>query len=140
MVAGVDAFMYGRDDAATALAGTAGADAVVMLAHTPDMLDDPNVRRSDLVLCGHTHGGQFQLPGIGSPWAPVWRDRRRASGLLRAGEALCHVTRGVASATRARFNCRPEVTILTLIRGVESAATEVPVRSAVAQIAEEVVL
>jgi len=129
-IAGVDELAFGRDDAGRALAGTEHADLGILLAHTPDMLDDPRARRADLILCGHTHGGQIQLPGIGAPWAPVWRDRRRASGLLRAGEALCYVSRGVASATRARFHCRPEVAILTLRRGPETAARDVPVHEA----------
>lgn len=127
-IAGVDDFAYGRDDARAALAQVDGADVSLLLAHTPDTLDDPCARQADLMLCGHTHGGQIQLPGIGSPWAPVWRDRRRASGLLRAEGTLCYVTRGVASATPARFRCRPEVALLTLRRGSENAAREVPVR------------
>ncbi len=127
-VAGVDDFAYGRDDAAGALRGTDAADLVILMAHTPDILDDPSVAQADLILSGHTHGGQIQLPWVGSPWAPVWRDRRRASGLLRAGGPLCYVSRGVASATRARFRCRPEVAILTLRRGTETPARDVPVR------------
>lgn len=139
-VAGVDEYAYGRDDAAAALAGTAGADLTVLLAHTPDIVDDPQARRADLILCGHTHGGQIRLPGIGSPWAPVWRDRRRSAGLLRVGAALCYVSRGIASATRARLNCRPEVALLTLARGEETEATVVPVLGAeVRETVEEVV-
>ncbi len=129
-VAGVDDFAYGRDDAQAALAQVDGADVALLLAHTPDMLDDPCARRADLVLCGHTHGGQIRLPRIGTPWAPVWRDRRRGSGLLRADGTLCYVTRGVASATRARFRCRPEIALLTLRAGEETEALEVPVRAA----------
>ncbi|MGD9495751.1 MAG: metallophosphoesterase [Armatimonadota bacterium] len=129
-IAGVDEYAFGRDDARRALARAANADLIILLAHTPDLLDDPWARRAHLILCGHTHGGQIQLPRIGSPWAPVWRDRRRSSGLLRAGRALCYVSRGVASATPARFNCRPEVAILTLRPGPEPAAREVPVREA----------
>lgn len=127
-IAGVDEMAFGRDDVALALKNTEPADLVVLLAHTPDILDDPAVVHADLILCGHTHGGQIQLPRIGSPWAPVWRDRRRASGLLRAGGPLAYVSRGIASATRARFCCPPEVAVLTLRQGTETEATEVPVR------------
>ncbi len=140
VIAGVDEYACGRDDAAAALAGAAGADLIILLAHTPDIVDDPQARRADLILCGHTHGGQIRLPGIGSPWAPVWRDRRRSAGLLRVGAALCYVSRGIASATRARCNCRPEVALLTLARGEEDGATPVPVLGAeVRETVEEVV-
>ncbi|MGI5818976.1 MAG: metallophosphoesterase [Armatimonadota bacterium] len=127
-IAGSDEYAFGRDDVARALSGTADADVVILLCHTPDLLDDPHVSGADLLLCGHTHGGQIQLPGIGAPWAPVWRDRRRASGLLSADGLLAYVSRGVASATRARFNCPPEVAVLTLESGEETEAREVPVR------------
>ncbi|MFO8080547.1 MAG: metallophosphoesterase [Armatimonadota bacterium] len=127
-IAGSDEFAFGRDDVEAALDGTEGADFTVLVCHTPDLLDDPHAAGADLVLCGHTHGGQIQLPGIGAPWAPVWRDRRRASGLLQADGQLVYVSRGVASATRARFNCHPEVVVLTLERGEETQARDIPVR------------
>lgn len=126
-IAGVDEFAFGRDDVRRALEGAGEGDVVILIAHTPDLIDDPAAADADLILCGHTHGGQFRLPGIGSPWAPVWRDRRRAFGLLRVEEQVCYVNRGVASATRARFHCRPEVAVLTLARGRETQAREVPV-------------
>ena len=125
-IAGSDEFAFGRDDVARALRGTSEADLVILITHTPDLIDDPASAKADLILCGHTHGGQIRLPWIGAPWAPVWRDRRRSSGLLRAGEQLCYVNRGVASATRARFNCRPEVAVLTLAAGQETQARDVP--------------
>ncbi|MFP4248047.1 MAG: metallophosphoesterase [Armatimonadota bacterium] len=127
-IAGSDEFAFGRDDVEAALEGTESADFTILVCHTPDLLDDPHAAGADLVLCGHTHGGQIQLPGIGAPWAPVWRDRRRASGLLQADGQLAYVSRGVASATRARFNCHPEVVVLTLERGEETQAREIPVR------------
>ncbi len=115
---GVDDPASGRDDLPSALAGAEGADLVIVLAHSPDILDDAAVEAADLVLCGHTHGGQITLPGIGSPWAPVWRDRRRSAGLMRAGRQLCYVNRGISSSTPARFLCPPEVAVLTLRRSV----------------------
>jgi len=127
-VAGVDDVASGNDDLQATLSGVASADLVVLLSHSPDVLDYPQADRADLILCGHTHGGQLRLPGLGSPWAPVWRDRRRSSGLMRAGQALCYVNRGVASATQARWNCRPEVAVLTLRRGLMPPVREVPVR------------
>ena len=127
---GVGDVSSGRDDLPAALAGAEGADLVIVLSHSPDILDDAAVEAADLVLCGHTHGGQVVLPGIGSPWAPVWRDRRRSAGLMLAGRQLCYVSRGVSSATPARFRGPPEVTVLTLRRGAPEGVRSVPVRRA----------
>jgi predicted MPP superfamily phosphohydrolase len=109
----------GWDDLERALPsdGVPEADVHLLLVHSPDLVDDPRTDWADLVLCGHTHGGQLRLPGIGTPWAPVWRDRRRAAGLFAIGRTLCHVTRGVSAGIRARFLCWPEVAALTLRRG-----------------------
>lgn len=125
---GCDDVASGNDDLPAAMAGADASDLVVLLSHSPDVFDDPEAARADLILCGHTHGGQLRLPGIGSPWAPVWRDRRRSAGLMRAGGPLCYVSRGVASATQARFMCRPEITVITLRPGRMDGVREVPVR------------
>jgi predicted MPP superfamily phosphohydrolase len=101
-------------------------DLRLLLVHSPDLLDDPRTDWADLVLCGHTHGGQVRLPGLGSPWAPVWRDRRRAAGLFAIGQTLCHVTRGVGAGIRARFLCWPEVCELTLRRGEPAGLPRLP--------------
>lgn len=122
IIAGVGDPSCGWDDLARALTnGSAQSlpqgDLHLLLVHSPDLLDDPLTDWADLVLCGHTHGGQFCLPKWGTPWAPVWRDRRRAAGLFRIGQAICHVTRGVAAGIRARFLCWPEICELILQRG-----------------------
>lgn len=117
IIMGVGDPSCGWDDLPRALQPEPRGDLHLLLVHSPDLLDDPRSDWADLVLCGHTHGGQLKLPGIGTPWAPVWRDRRRAEGLFRVGETLCNVTRGVSAGIRSRFLCWPEVCELTLVRG-----------------------
>jgi predicted MPP superfamily phosphohydrolase len=68
----------------------------------------------DLLLCGHTHGGQIVLPLIGAPWAPV-RDKRFIAGLYSWENRWIHITRGVGNVHGGRFNCPPEVSLLTLL-------------------------
>ena len=116
-VMGVGDAGCGRDDLDRALAQASPADLKLVVTHSPDALDLPGIEWADLVLCGHTHGGQLTLPGIGTPWAPVWRDRRRSAGLFSVAGVLCHVSRGVGAGTEARFLCHPEVVLLTLRRG-----------------------
>jgi uncharacterized protein len=117
VLAGIGDLSAGQDDLPGALAGAPPGDLHLLLCHTPDAVDLPGSSWADLVLVGHTHGGQLQVPGIGSLWAPVWRLRERASGLLRLDRTLLFVNRGVSSAFPARINCRPQVAILELAPG-----------------------
>ena len=86
---------------------------VVVLSHNPDTKDMLKVHSWDLLVCGHTHGGQFYLPLIGTPFAPV-RDKRFVKGLHRWNDRWIHITKGVGNLLGVRFNCRPEVSLLTL--------------------------
>ncbi|MEN6545073.1 MAG: metallophosphoesterase [Armatimonadia bacterium] len=117
VIAGVGDPSCGWDDLPEALEGVPEGDLRLLLVHSPDLLDEPDADWADLVLCGHTHGGQVNLPGIGCPWAPVWRDRARAEGLLAVGDTHCFITRGIAAGLRTRFRCRPQVALLTLTSG-----------------------
>ena len=116
-IAGVGDPSCGRDDIEAALAGIDSADLKIMLAHSPDAIDLPGADWADLLLAGHTHGGQCRLPGLGSPWAPVWRLRQRSSGLMQCGQTTAHVSRGIGAGLDARFLCPPELCILTLRQG-----------------------
>lgn len=99
-----------------------GGDLRLLLAHRPDpALDLPPKPRTDLVVAGHTHGGQVQLPLFGPPMvlSRVPRDVG-AGGLHDVGEGRrVYISRGVGvehagHAPRIRFLCPPEVSILTL--------------------------
>lgn len=89
-------------------------DAVrIVLNHNPDAKDGFLPYDWDLMLCGHTHGGQVCLPFIGAPIVPV-EDRRYIAGLYRWENRWLYITRGVGNLHGIRFNCRPEVSVLTL--------------------------
>lgn len=85
---------------------------VLLLSHNPDSKEALDGYDWDLMLCGHTHGGQFVVPLIGAaPFAPV-RDKRFVSGMHQwRGYEIC-ITRGVGNLHGLRINCRPEITIL----------------------------
>ena len=72
-------------------------------------------RRIDLVLSGHTHGGQFVIPGYGAPvtFSKVCR-RKTASGFVPNNHARLYVTRGLGVQLPGRFNCPPEMVIVKL--------------------------
>jgi len=94
----------------------AGAE-VVLLAHEPDYADEvASDGRVSLQLSGHSHGGQVRLPFIGPPLLP-YLGRKYPAGLYRVGGMWLYVNRGVGLISPpVRFNCRPEVTLLTLVR------------------------
>ncbi len=92
----------------------AGTDATVLLSHNPDTKSNLKSYAWDLLLCGHTHGGQLRLPFIGTPFAPV-QDKKFVEGLHRWENRWIHITRGIGNLHGLRFNCRPEVSLLTLV-------------------------
>ncbi len=83
----------------------------VLLCHNPDAKTEVQDYAWDLMLCGHTHGGQCRIPFIGTPFAPV-RDHRFVEGLHEWDGRWIHITRGVGNLHGMRFNCRPEVSLL----------------------------
>lgn len=89
-------------------------DATILMSHNPDTKTFLKPYLWDLLLCGHTHGGQFSLPFIGTPFAPV-KDKKYVQGLHRWEDRWIHITRGVGNLHGLRFNCRPEVSLLSLV-------------------------
>jgi predicted MPP superfamily phosphohydrolase len=89
------------------------SDRVVLLSHNPDSKDFLDNYHWDLMLSGHTHGGQLSLPYFGTPFAPVV-DQRYVRGLKTWNDRLIHVTPGVGNLHGVRFNCRPECSLLLL--------------------------
>ncbi len=100
-------------DHAAAFSAVDAGGPVVLMAHNPDSKDLVARYPFDLMLSGHTHGGQIIVPFMGAPFVPV-KDKRYLAGLKPWGSRLIHVTRGVGSWGGIRFNCRPEVSLLIL--------------------------
>jgi predicted MPP superfamily phosphohydrolase len=91
-----------------------GADPVVLLSHNPDGKDLVANYPWQLMLSGHTHGGQVVVPFIGPRYAPV-KDKRYVEGLKPWGARQIQVSRGVGNIAGVRFCCRPEITLLELV-------------------------
>lgn len=112
-LAGVDDTMVGLEDLPLALAGSREDELKLLLAHNPIILRRAARAGVDLVLSGHTHGGQVSLR---SERSVAGRPRRRLlKGLARQGETQIYVTRGLGTVVLpVRFGCPPEVSLLEL--------------------------
>jgi predicted MPP superfamily phosphohydrolase len=91
-------------------------DCRIVLAHNPDSADTDFSARIDLMLSGHTHGGQVRLPCVGAPVLPV-KNKRYSSGLMRSDRGMrLFISRGIGWAVYpVRFNCYPEIAVLELV-------------------------
>jgi len=119
--AGVDDPHLSRDRYDT-IAGPASpvANLTLGLAHSPEprVLDRFAADGYQLVMAGHTHGGQLCLPFFGAIVTNCDLDRSRAKGASRWGARMqLHVSAGIGTSPFApvRFCCRPEATLLTLV-------------------------
>ena len=90
------------------------ADFRLLLSHSPDQLSWAREHGIELMLAGHTHGGQGRLPIAGPLLSPSWHGSRFASGDFYKPPTTMHVTRGLGGVHLLRINCRPELSLLTL--------------------------
>lgn len=90
------------------------------LTHSPQAWDDlalasDTAHRVDLAICGHTHGGQVRLPGVGALYSPGGGFLPRLDkGLFDAGSAQLWICSGVGQSTPPRLDCPSQVTLLTV--------------------------
>ena len=92
------------------------SEPVVVMCHNPDAKEVLKPYYWNIMLAGHTHGGQFIIPFTKlAPFAPV-TDHSMLEGLHYWDKSrYIHVTRGVGNLYGLRFNCRPEVNLIQLV-------------------------
>lgn len=86
----------------------------ILLSHSPDQLNWARAHDIDLMLSGHTHGGQIRIPLIGPIFSPSASGVKYDYGLFNAPPTILHVTRGISGRQPLRWNCPPEIALLTL--------------------------
>ena len=93
--------------------------------HSPDSAPEAAALGYELIVAGHTHGGQVGLPFIGALVTNCTMPPKLASGLIRMGAAVLHISRGLGTSKYApfRFWCRPEATYLELRPGASPRTT-----------------
>jgi predicted MPP superfamily phosphohydrolase len=86
----------------------------IILAHSPEVFRDITIENS-LVLSGHTHGGQVNIPILVDQFLPLSRDRQYKSGLFYENNNYLYVNRGLGTTfLPIRLNSFPEITIFNL--------------------------
>ena len=118
VLGGVDDYTESDVDRAAGCRGAPDAPTIVMAHHPDSVVCFTERRRIDLVLSGHTHGGQVVLPWYGALMT-LSRvcTRRHPAGWVPNGRAPLFVSRGVGGDIPLRVNCPPEVAIVRLVRG-----------------------
>ena len=111
---GVNDVMGGSSDLDRTLGNVPPAEPVVLLAHEPDYADFAASHPIDLQLSGHSHGGQIRVPFLPPLYEPPLA-RKYVAGLYHVGPLTLYTNRGLGTVgVPLRFDCPPEVTLLTL--------------------------
>ena len=113
-IAGVGDVWSGEHDLAKVLQQLSGPSAAIMLAHEPDFADETAATgKFDLQLSGHSHGGQVKIPFLKRVTPEL--GHKYPIGQYQVGDLIQYTSRGVGvSGIHVRFNCRPEITVITL--------------------------
>ncbi len=123
-LAGIEDPLEGRPDPGAAIPASIRGlpnEPIVLLCHGPDYADDLLARAEGqavaLMLSGHTHGGQICLPLLGPLSLPPL-GQKYVAGWFQLGHLQLHVNRGIGTVgLPLRFNCPPEITVVTLRSG-----------------------
>jgi len=113
-IVGMDEMWTTRADPATAFANLTTADPVICLQHNPDGLEFLKPFPWQFMLCGHSHGGQTNLPILGPLYLPMqYRHHLRGFYSINSHQTL-FVSTGLGYSTPIRLRCPPEANLFTL--------------------------
>jgi predicted MPP superfamily phosphohydrolase len=118
-VAGVCDLWSGQADLPRALQDVDPNTPRIVLAHNPRTIDQASQQRCDLVLSGHTHGGQVEIEKFAPRFWVRFKSRLHA-GLYHHDTGYLYVNKGIGYTVRFRFQVRPEIAVFTLRRWQQS--------------------
>lgn len=116
-LSGIDDWSWNAADWTRAFTGLQTSTPTILLSHQPTVLDLEQTNNVSLILSGHTHGGQVNLPFVGAPARFATNDLKYARGLFRRGDTQLYVSTGTGViGLPLRFGVRPEIAVLRLRR------------------------
>ncbi len=117
VLSGLDDIWFGTPDWGAALADIPEGAPVIMVVHNPDEAGRAEYEGVDLLLAGHTHGGQIRLPFWGPvPRLPTTIGQEYDQGLFPWGAMQLYITSGAGeSGVRSRLFNPPEVVQLDVL-------------------------
>ncbi|MBL8168838.1 MAG: metallophosphoesterase [Acidobacteria bacterium] len=114
---GMDDMYYGTTDLRQLMRNVTGAHARVVFSHNPDFIEEFAAKNQhvDLLIAGHTHGGQIRFPVLGAPHIASEYGQRYAMGMQERKRMQVYTTRGIGTILLpTRFACPPEIPLYTL--------------------------
>ena len=93
-------------------------DFVILASHNPDYAEQITTRKIDLMLSGHTHGGQVTFFGLWAPLVPSRYGQKYRTGIVETGLTKVIISNGIGTITPpGRFFARPDIIVLMLTNG-----------------------
>lgn len=112
---GVDDPHLGYDDIKKAMENVQERFPKILLAHSPEIFRKVKDKNIDLILTGHTHGCQINIPFLCDLILPLKYDKKYKEGLFRENSTYLYVSRGIGETfLPLRFRSLPEITLITL--------------------------
>jgi uncharacterized protein len=116
-LSGIDDWSWAGTNWTRALYGLDRRRTTVLLSHQPRVLDFAETENVGLILSGHTHGGQINLPLLGPPARFATAELKYDRGLFRRKDTQLYVSRGTGViGLPLRLGVRPEIAVLRLRR------------------------
>jgi predicted MPP superfamily phosphohydrolase len=114
-LAGADDLWYGKCSLAKTLEGVPPDLARLVMAHNPDTAERQSDNQLNLMISGHTHGGQVRVPLLGAPLVPSDFGSKYLHGIVLGPNFPVMITRGLGvTGLPIRIGAPPEISLLTL--------------------------
>jgi predicted MPP superfamily phosphohydrolase len=118
-IGGVGDLWEDQQQLSPTIGDTKEEDFVILVSHNPDYAEQLSTHQIDLMLSGHTHGGQVTLFGFWAPLVPSRYGQKYRSGIVETAMMKVIISTGIGVITPpVRFFARPEIILLTLKRRV----------------------